>query len=147
MQRQFFYLAKDEPKEGEMAMMKLKPALIACALLSFVFFINGCCDYNPMDPESGCNDGQFCNGEEVCTPIEWLVDIAVCTPGPPPCTGDCDEATDSCIASEECWTFEDCEDGDLCTLDECLTDNTCFWLPAIFCPVGETCNPDTGECE
>ena len=116
-------------------MMKLKSALIPYTLLFFIFFINGCCWEDGTCPD----DEVFCNGDEICIRQTWI-----CSHENPPCpSGICFEDTTSC----GCWTFEDCDDGDLCTLDQCLTNNTCLWLDAIECPEGEKCNPSTGECE
>ena len=116
-----------------MAMIKLKSVLIACTLLFFAFFINGCCE-----GDGDCQDDLFCNGKEYCSRGYF------CMAGTRPCgLGQCDEDADRCTS---CWTHEDCEDGDLCTLDQCLTDNTCFNVP-IECFDGKECNPDNGLCE
>ena len=134
-----FYLVKTEPKEGEMAMMKLKSVLIACTLLFFICFIIGCL----CETDETCQDENWCNGVEVCSnPIGNPV--GVCIPGPPRCkSGICDEDNQRCM----CWTYEDCEDGDLCTLDQCLVpDQRCFSLP-VECFDGKECNPDNGLCE
>ena len=42
---------------------------------------------------AACDDGVFCNGQEICDPEVG------CLPGSNPCTGDetCDEATDQCV--------------------------------------------------
>lgn len=50
----------------------------------------GCC---VVDAE--CDDGQFCNGREVCSGSA----LECCTPGTPPCpAGACDEAMDRCTS-------------------------------------------------
>ncbi|NLX12811.1 MAG: hypothetical protein GXY44_04050 [Phycisphaerales bacterium] len=44
----------------------------------------------------------------------------------------------------ECSTDEDCDDGNLCTTGTCDEMN-CFFEP-VWCPEGEVCDPETGEC-
>ena len=94
-----FYLANNEPKEGEIAVMKLKSVLIAFALLFFVFFINGCCTQ-----DSDCQDGEYCNGVERCGDPASIANI--CYRGTPPCPREqCDEDTDSCEEAVEKLTI------------------------------------------
>jgi mono/diheme cytochrome c family protein len=39
-----------------------------------------------------------------------------------------------------------CDDGDLCTTDECVNGECINLMIAIDCPEGSTCDPDTGTC-
>lgn len=89
-----------------------------------------CVHTAPAAKESGCDDGLFCNGPEVCDPT------AGCVAGPPPeppndlpgdCTavGACDEESDSFLPVL-LTAGEPCEDGDLCTDGEsCDAGGTC----------------------
>ena len=68
---------------------------------------------------------------------------------------DGDGAGDACSEPSApqplCTDDADCDDGDLCTIDRCVdTDgdglgDACTHEPK--CPEGQTCNPETGECE
>ena len=115
-----------------MAVMKLKSALIACALLFFVFFIIGCgCEF-----DSDCNDGRFCNGIEICSKGD-------CERLDPPCPRElCDEGLSKCY----CWTYEDCDDGLYCNGVEDCIDGECF-IGTSPCNENELCNEDTDSCE
>lgn len=49
---------------------------------------------------AGCDDGQFCNGEEQCV-------NGACVAGTPPCSvEDCDEVSDTCAAPIQPWLGE-----------------------------------------
>ncbi len=61
--------------------------------------------------DAACDDGLFCNGQELCVAGE-------CVAGETPCLEDlCDERADAC---RECAFDADCDDGDDCTLDACV---------------------------
>ena len=90
-----------------------------------------------------CDDDQFCNGNEVCDPVNG------CQPGIPVncpddvlfCTGaeSCDEATDSCLSSGNvCAEGTVCnEDIDFCFVTPCFADADCG--DGIYCNGQETC--------
>jgi hypothetical protein len=96
-----------------------------------------------------CEDGDACNGTEICEQGE-------CMPGTPlvcddenPCTDDdCDPDTGLClIVAEPDGTA--CEDGNLCDGPEVCSEGECD-VPAgtpVVCEPGHACNPDTGDCE
>jgi hypothetical protein len=52
------------------------------------------CQFTPND--ANCDDGEFCNGEETCDPVED------CQPGTPPCELPyvCDEDNDQCVMAD-----------------------------------------------
>jgi hypothetical protein len=86
------------------------------------------CDHTPND--SRCDDGQFCDGDEVCDPMLG------CQGGPGPCVGQqCDEARRTCTG---CVTDTGCDDGNPCTTDTCVTGggcrnvDTCGSTPIVF---------------
>lgn len=57
----------------------------------------GVCAHPALPDGTGCNNGQFCDGQETtCV-------AGVCTPGPEPCPLGCDEGTDQCVTT--CPTF------------------------------------------
>ncbi len=89
---------------------------------------NKACVHNPNN--SLCNDGQFCDGVETCSPSQG------CVPGTPPncndnvtCTADsCDEAHDTCAHSPNNGA---CSDGEFCNGIE-------------ICSPTQGCQPGTG---
>ncbi len=93
--------------------------------------LTGSCSNNPVD----CDDGLFCNGVEFCD------EFGGCISGKDPCPGQlCDEVTDACV---ECLVDADCDDGDSCTDDTCLT-GSCSNNPVdcddgLFCNGSEVC--------
>jgi hypothetical protein len=79
------------------------------------------------EAHSDCNDGFFCNGNEVCRPD------GSCAAGGPPCgegrgksKSDCDEELNTCY--ERCASDADCSDG-------------------VFCNGAETCELSDGSCQ
>ncbi len=88
-----------------------------------------------MCQDSLCNDGLYCNGEETCVNGE-------CAPGTPPCPDGvpCDEENDLCLT---CPEYNDCDDGDACTVDECdPATGICSHEP-VDCDDGDPCTEDT----
>jgi hypothetical protein len=76
---------------------------------------SGTCQNVPIDAD--CDDGVFCNGDEVCTPNDCVAGVA------PSCT-----------------------DNVACTADSCdpVTDQ-CTNVPSnAACPCGQTCDPQVG---
>lgn len=100
---------------------------------------------------SACSDGQFCNGAEVCDPIQG------CQAGPPvscddqiACTVDsCNEAKDVCVHSPN---KSACQDGLFCNGEEvCVVGVGCQAGAAPNCNDGiacttDACNEDTDSC-
>ena len=76
---------------------------------------------NGCTSNTDCDDGLFCNGQELCS---FLTNDCFVAAGSTPECGDgvCDEAGNSCV---ECNVNADCDDG-------------------LFCNGAETCN--AGEC-
>ncbi|NOX71689.1 MAG: S8 family peptidase [Candidatus Micrarchaeota archaeon] len=126
---------------------------------------NDVCVNNPDD--SLCDDGVFCNGEEICNPYEG------CEAGVPPSCDDGNECTtDSCsydfdgcdniplpdgtacsegiccngaCSAPSCAEDTDCDDGDACTVDLCINqdscDATCAHEPVTSCIDDDGCCP------
>jgi len=98
------------------------------------------CDAN--NPTS-CDDGLFCNGQEGC-------DTSLgCQPGTAPCSGLCNEVTDSCVS---CLQDTDCNDQNACTLDTCnigleLTPSVAFFEVTLgtcsHTPIESCCNTNS----
>lgn len=87
------------------------------------------------EQDADCDDGEFCNGEEVCN-------AGVCEAGADPCPGQfCDEDNDACV---DCLVDGDCADDLFCTINEACVNGACVSDDA--CP-GQICNEDTDECE
>ncbi|MCZ6653687.1 MAG: hypothetical protein O7D91_11755 [Planctomycetota bacterium] len=105
------------------------------------------CVNTPNDANS-CDDGDLCNGEEVCVG-------GTCQEGTPldcddsnPCTDDdCDPAT-GCVNTPN--DANSCDDGDLCNGEEVCVGGTCQeGTPldcddGLFCNGPETCDPELG---
>ena len=96
---------------------------------------------------SDCDDGDFCNGDEICAPAEDDADNFGCVVGEPACDGQaCDESTDTCVA--------ECEDADgdgagseACGGDDCddADPNAFPGNPEVCDSMGhdEDCDPTT----
>ncbi len=81
-------------------------------------FINNTCQLEPQCAEDfECDDGQLCNGEEVCVGSQ-------CQAGMAP----------------------NCDDGDACTNDSCNAEIGCANVE-VACPVGQACDPIDGVCK
>ena len=94
----------------------------------------GLCVYANRPPGTPCPDDLFCNGEETCD------GKGVCRPGSNPCENGevCLEGFDRCA---ECVTDADCNDGNLCTTEECQGLCVYTFLPTNTpCPDDEFCN-------
>jgi len=100
--------------------------------------IQNCCE-----KDFDCDDGIFCNGEELCVDNK-------CIPGSPPdCFGDacsigqCSLLTDQCIFSlidNCCKADSDCnDDGSFCNGEEICIDNRCGQGPQPSCDDGNFC--------
>lgn len=124
-----------------------------------------CNDDGTCVSESACtDDGAFCTGEESCDEA-----TGECVSAGDPCDENqtCIETSDSCAnnctAADECddsnactvdtctegvclSTAVDCNDDDNCTTDACDPATGCV-NEAVTCDSGETCNPESGECE
>ncbi len=103
-----------------------------------------------VNDNANCDDGQFCNGDEVCAPGDAMADaqgcvqtnIPVAPPNPGPCAtyGACDEVTDD-FPLNTIGAGQACNDGVLCTTnDTCNVSGQCVGTP-VSCG-----NPATGEC-
>ena len=115
-----------------------------------------------------------CNDNDPCTDDVCVVDERRCDHPAKTCAENetCDSATGECVGTEcndpgdcgECagdtmgWTCDrgvciprndmrPCNDNDLCTDDVCIVDERRCDHPAISCPDGEECNPNSGNCE
>jgi hypothetical protein len=99
-------------------------------------FLGELCETN-----ADCDDGLFCNGQEVCD--------GICYPGAPPCDfGEtCDEEADECVALLfPCAGDAECDDGFFCNgLEFCSTNGDCAPGPAP-CALGETCDEGQDAC-
>jgi hypothetical protein len=90
-------------------------------------------------PDNGfCSDGVFCNGTEVCDPLNG------CQAGGDACPNQlCDEGNDMCI---DCFVDSDCDDGLFCNGLESCAGNACQ-AGSAPCEPGQVCNEETDMCE
>ncbi|MCC6157529.1 MAG: DNRLRE domain-containing protein [Deltaproteobacteria bacterium] len=100
---------------------------------------------NSCDSPDPCgDDGQFCNGAEGCNET-----INQCTHAGDPCDAGetCNEPTDQCF---DCVSDGDCNDGNACTDDACIsntcqhTNNTNSCDDGLYCTVNDQCGG--GSC-
>ena len=92
----------------------------------------------PCEFDYECDDGAYCNGSEICSPL------GKCEPGTDPCAGtatpQCDEQYDVC---RECLAVEHCSDDNDCTSDICVD----FICVNDLLPDGTPCAGGLGSCE
>ncbi|MCZ7684820.1 MAG: MopE-related protein [Sandaracinaceae bacterium] len=76
----------------------------------------------PCESNRACDDGVYCNGEEVCLPGDPLGDARGCVAGSPPCmpSQTCDEAVGRCVS--DCAANPDA-DGDFYVSEDCGGDD------------------------
>jgi len=101
----------------------------------------GACVNTPND--AYCDNGQFCDGAEMCVPSNPAADPSGCMAGFDPCPNtNCDEINDVCT---DCLLDEDCHDGQLCNgLETCDTVNgTCVPGTPPSCDDGFGCTTDS----
>jgi hypothetical protein len=118
---------------------------------------NGICSYQPLAPETACNDGQACTTSDECDGNGSCGGSAVsCAPDAPKCTdattsrtysaGSCQAASGDCtvVPSDKHCDFGCDMDSGLCKGDPC-TGKVCNQPPADKCylPTG-TCSD--GQC-
>ena len=96
-----------------------------------------------------CQDGCYCNGDEICSG-------GTCVAGAVPCTGSecatatCDEDADACDIEVDNTV---CDDGAFCTTGETCTAGTCDGGGATDCSAFDdqcntgTCNEGADTCE
>ena len=112
------------------------------------------CTYVPnSEPGGPCDDGQFCNGLEICKPGKGCVAGEV-----PDCEDEFECTDDMCSPTENACVHMPlnyrCDDGNICTDNQCNPDNGgCEAIPAEGrrCSDGEICTVDDvcdaeGEC-
>ena len=100
------------------------------------------CDHVPS--QGLCDDGDFCNGSEIC-------DAQLgCIAGSDPCLGrPCDANANRCV---DCLDASDCDDGLFCNGTEVCLNSTCYAGSAVNCDDGvpctnDACNEATRNCE
>jgi hypothetical protein len=120
--------------------------------------------------DADCDDGLYCNGEEICDMGTCIAGTPPNCDDGVGCTADsCDEVGDSCVNAPDDGACDDadvcngaetcdpeldcqpgdplvCEDGDLCTNDNCDPSDGCIFSPVV-CSPGEECDPADGQCK
>ncbi|KPK14690.1 MAG: hypothetical protein AMJ62_12250 [Myxococcales bacterium SG8_38] len=92
---------------------------------------HGFCVNEPAD----CSDGDPCTTDS-CNPSTGCVnEPVICPSDDDSCTADvCDPVTGECISEiRPCSTDEDCNDSNLCTIDNCSSGGTCGPQGSGFC--------------
>ncbi len=80
-----------------------------------------------------CDNGQFCDGAEVCDALAGCVDTT------PPCAELCDEANDACVM---CLTAGDCDNGVYCDGLETCVAGSCQAGTPVACDDAVDCTVD-----
>ncbi len=100
----------------------------------------------PCTSDLDCNDGNACNGTEVCVSGACLAGTAMnCDDGDPCTTDSCDATTGTCVHAP-------CNDGNPCNGTETCDATGCHLGAPIQCSNNnacdglETCDPTTGSC-
>lgn len=132
------------------------------------------CGPQLCNTDTECDDGYWCNGEEVCDvrPITlrtWLPELLVrlfgltrgqCARGESPCCPAdldcmvyehvaselCNEAEMLCETGDECQSNEECDDGIWCNGEELCASGFCFDASSP-CSFRETCDEEGMQCE
>ncbi len=103
---------------------------------------SGVCQPNNVPNGTPCDDGMFCNGDDLC-----LGGLCGVHEGNPCMSGEnCNEDTNMCVPAGECDGPEDCPDdtANPCTIPACL-DGVCGFS---FAPMGTACgSSSTTECD
>lgn len=114
----------------------------------------GTCAYSADDlADAGCNDGLFCNGEEMCSKGTCILGVPPNCTDESSCTQDsCDDSLGMCV-NAPLPVNTTCTPSDMCALQSrCDGSGTCVVyerMPCTFqepCRVSEGCNPITGGC-
>lgn len=103
----------------------------------------------PCVVDGECDDGCFCNGEELCMEGVCVAGVEACAGAPECVTSTCDEAADACDVTTDDSV---CDDGAFCNgAERCDARAGC--LPGVppFCGDGDICTVDfcddaAGEC-
>ena len=93
------------------------------------------CNFTPLEvcceTNADCDNGIFCDGEEVCSEGQCLPPQSERCFDNDVCTNDiCSEGIDECFylpIVDCCYVDKDCDDGDVCTTDIC-DNNVCYNL-------------------
>lgn len=98
----------------------------------------------PCRVNADCDDGLYCNGQEVCfRGVCAATSVPRCNDGNP-CTDDiCDPDLDACQSVPNNNT---CDDGNPCTTDGVCENGECLPGESRECDNGLVCRPSDGAC-
>ncbi|NOX57982.1 MAG: hypothetical protein GXP29_03880 [Planctomycetes bacterium] len=112
----------------------------------------GVCESLPANEGGGCDDGDGCTINDVCSNGTCEADPLDCSGLDDACNiGTCNDTLGICEATPANESGG-CDDGDLCTVNDACTNGTCAGAAKDCssldgpCTVG-VCNPSTGDCE
>ena len=119
------------------------------------------CTKDACDPKQGCvhvaatggvcNDGDACTLNDVCVTGECKAGSFKDCFDTEQCTADsCDAKTGKCVFTA--LSGDECDDGNLCTLNDLCANGTCKAGPPPPCGDGDPCTvdncaPSTGKCQ
>jgi len=110
---------------------------------------DACLTFQFCNTDDDCDDGLFCNGEEICFKGHGNVQgksvaVSVCRQNTDPCTSAdlCDEDNDVCL---ECIEDTDCDDGFFCNGHEMCIDGSCQEGISPCLPE-EICDEESSAC-
>jgi PKD repeat protein len=109
-----------------------------------------CVSFQFCNTDDDCDDGRFCNGQEICFHTLGTVQgnrsvpMAVCRQATDPCAelDLCDEGNDICL---ECLEDTDCHDESFCNGQETCIDGSCQEGNSPCLPE-EVCDEEAGVC-
>lgn len=123
------------PSDGNLCTDEVCIAGVGCTIIS--------------DDSNVCDDGEFCNGDEICFGGACLPGVNPCDDGVDCTIDSCDEINDVCNFSPDNAACID--DGNPCTDEVCDSilgclhlNNVDFCDDGLFCTVGDVCT--NGEC-
>jgi len=97
------------------------------------------------DPDgSACDDGLFCNAEDICFAGSCTFHAGDPCPGPDgdaDCAESCDEGADDCTAPD--LNGSSCNDGDVCSTADTCSAGSCSAGPPLDCDDSDECTADS----
>ncbi len=98
------------------------------------------CVFTPVEEGTPCEDGNPCTNTGSCTEGQCVTSVAECSDDNP-CTLDTCDGVVGCVFLE--GDGVNCDDGDLCTVNDVCYGGECAGGPALHCDDGNACTTDS----